>query len=220
MTIDKTAGPAVRSIMRYHEKGSHVCPGVLATGGGHEGLMPDKFLRFPNTRMVDLSVDGGGGWLDSFLRDACGLSAFKNLEGQHVRWCLRSNPSAGALQPNEVYIIADRSTVLGWHGGPSLFHYHPFWHSLEVLCEISAPLWKHLVAQLPSGPSVTSLLVAVTALYWRSAWKYGDVAFHAVQRDTGHTLAALGFSALATGNTRCALVDEGIFCIFFSSAIN
>jgi len=200
-------GPAALGIARAHEHGSHVRPGQLAQGGKQQGAMPDKFLRFPRTRMLDLRPDGADGWVSALLRDACGITTWKCLMGQQVRWPLRANPSAGALYPNEVYAFGDCSTVPGWDGGGALFHYHPFWHALELVFELPRPLWRHLQEQFPDGAE--TILVAVTALYWRTAWKYGDVAFHAVERDTGHVLACLAYAALAS-TARCCLIEESL----------
>src|SRR5206468_12429317 len=47
-------------------------------------------------------------------------------------------------------------------------------------------------------PSET-LLVALTSIHWREAWKYGERAFRYCQHDLGHAVAALRLSAALAG---------------------
>ena len=43
------------------------------------------------------------------------------------------------------------------------------------------------------------LLVALTSIHWREAWKYGERAFRYCQHDLGHAIAALRLSAALAG---------------------
>jgi len=61
-------------------------------------------------------------------------------------------------------VLADAGAVPGWEGGSTLFHYNPFWHALEVLCELPPLLWADIEGQLPAG----AVLIVVTAIYWRA----------------------------------------------------
>ena len=44
-----------------------------------------------------------------------------------------------------------------------------------------------------------SLLIAVTSIYWRESWKYGERAFRYCNHDVGHAIGALGFCARTLG---------------------
>ena len=43
------------------------------------------------------------------------------------------------------------------------------------------------------------MLVALTSIHWREAWKYGERAFRYCQHDLGHAIAALGVAAALVG---------------------
>lgn len=109
-----------------------------------------------------------------FLRCAMGLSAWK--QHQASRWALRVNPSSGNLHPTEAYVV--------WEG--RVCHYAPSEHVLEQR------------AELPARPG-DALLVGLTSILWREAWKYGERAFRYCQHDVGHAIGALRFSAALLG---------------------
>ena len=103
-----------------------------------------------------------------------GLSAWKQF-GQS-RWALRVNPSSGNLHPTETYVI---------HGG-RVWHYAVREHALEERC-----VFGH------NGEE--AFLVALSSIYWREAWKYGERAFRYCQHDAGHAIGALRFAAALLG---------------------
>lgn len=107
------------------------------------------------------------------------LSAWK----QHgdSRWALRVNPSSGNLHPTEAYLVA--GVVPGCSEGPAVFHYAPDVHGLERRAELDTPL--------PEGV----MLIVLTSIHWREAWKYGARAYRYCQHDAGHALAAIRLSA-------------------------
>jgi SagB-type dehydrogenase family enzyme len=117
--------------------------------------------------------------LADFLRCAMGLSAWKQYE--RSRWALRVNPSSGNLHPTETYIVTNE----GVH------HYAVGEHALERRCAFR---------DAPGGPlEPQTFLVALTSIFWREAWKYGERAFRYCQHDAGHALAALRLSAARLG---------------------
>jgi SagB-type dehydrogenase family enzyme len=131
-----------------------------------------------------------------------GLSAWKAAGGQ--RWSLRMNPSSGNLHPTEAHLIA-----IGLKGiDDGIYHYHPLEHALEERAHIpprqAGALAPHLGAPF--------LLVALSSIYWREAWKYGERAFRYCQHDVGHALAALRLAArlLNWRLIRMAAADEDI----------
>ncbi len=120
------------------------------------------------------------------------LSAWKQA-GASNSWSLRINPSSGALHPTEGYLIC--GAVPGLTATPGVFHYSPFRHALERRCDLSAADWQSLTAQLPAG----CVLVGLTSIYWREAWKYGERAFRYCNHDVGHAIAAISFAARTLG---------------------
>ena len=107
-----------------------------------------------------------------------GLSAWKQAGAS--RWPLRVNPYSGNLHPTETYLV--------WDGG--VYHYAVDTHALEArTVKVGDPL---RLAQ-------SSVLVGLTSIYWREAWKYGERAFRYCQHDTGHAIGALRLSAAMLG---------------------
>jgi SagB-type dehydrogenase family enzyme len=97
------------------------------------------------------------------------------------RWALRCNPSSGNLHPTEAYVVC--SGVDGLEAG--VYHYVSRDHALERRCGVAAE-GEHL-------------LVGLSSIHWREAWKYGERAFRYCQLDLGHALGALRYAAAALG---------------------
>ncbi len=107
--------------------------------------------------------------LSQLLYDSLALSAWKST-GRNVR-CLRVNPSSGNLHPTEAYIVCD--AIDGISASPFVAHYAPKEHALEIRAELPIDVWHGLTQGLPPG----SLLLGLTSIFWREAWKYGERAF-------------------------------------------
>ena len=97
---------------------------------------------------------------------------------------LRAAPSAGGLYPAEIYLISRGSKLLP----AGIYNYQVrnhtlvhFWHS-EV--------WQTLQAACFWHPTLedTKLAIAITAVFFRSAWRYEDRAYRRIFLDTGHLL--------------------------------
>jgi SagB-type dehydrogenase family enzyme len=123
--------------------------------------------------------------------DSLALSAWKEYQGS--RWALRVNPSSGNLHPTEGYLLA--GPIPGLLERPALCHYAPDAHGLEMRAELPDQWWQQLVGQLPSG----ALLLGLTSIYWREAWKYGERAFRYCMHDVGHAIAAVTLAAAVLG---------------------
>ncbi len=128
------------------------------------------------------------------------LSAWKSYQGS--RWALRINPSSGNLHPTEGYLIAGPIRDLSDQAG--VYHYAPREHALERRATFRADLWNQLVGV---NDSSECLIVALTSIHWREAWKYGERAHRYCQEDVGHALAAIAFSAAVNG-WHTALLDH------------
>ncbi len=127
--------------------------------------------------------------IGAFLELSLGLSAWKSIPGS--TWALRMNPSSGNLHPTEAYMILP--ALPGITAG--VFHYSPLLHALEPRAEGSDTLQQ----QIKKHFHTDGFLVALTSIFWREAWKYGERAFRYCQHDVGHALAALSFSANLLG---------------------
>jgi len=115
------------------------------------------------------------------LELAFGLSAWKQYGPS--RWALRCNPSSGNLHPTEAYLV---STCNGFIKS-GVYHYVSHDHSLEQRCRFSD--------NLPDS----GLLIGLSSIHWREAWKYGERAYRYCQHDTGHALGALRYAASTLG---------------------
>src|SRR5439155_3602207 len=67
-----------------------------------------------------------------------------------------------------------------------VYHYAPDRHALEMRCAFAAEAWR-----ASCGEPARTLLVALTSIHWREAWKDGERAFRYCQHDLGHAVAAL-----------------------------
>ena len=127
--------------------------------------------------------------IGAFLELSLGLSAWKSVPDNE--WALRINPSSGNLHPTEAHLILP--ALPGIEAG--LFHYNSYFHALEQRAKVPRPLWQQIHTHLQAD----GFFVALTSIFWREAWKYGERAFRYCQHDIGHALAALSFSANLLG---------------------
>lgn len=119
--------------------------------------------------------------LGALLELAFGISAWKSWGPN--RWALRCNPSSGNLHPVEAYVLSDGLPDIG----AGLHHYDPENHVLEgraLQRTNSAQAW---------------LIVGLSSIMWREAWKYGERAFRYCQLDVGHAVGALSYAAALLG---------------------
>jgi SagB-type dehydrogenase family enzyme len=158
------------------------------------GVAPE--YRPPSRRYAHLFADSaaaeplGGGAIGDLLRHAMGLSAWKQF--RDTRWALRVNPSSGNLHPTEAYLVC--GPLEGLTDSASVYHYAPERHHLERRCTFDDGAW---FAASESRTDV--LLVALSSVHWREAWKYGERAFRYCQHDLGHAIAAFSLAAEMLG---------------------
>jgi len=208
-----TPTAAAAAIMAAHERTKHL-PGRYAPGPGHLdwASQPYPFRRYEGAPRVSLdrTSDDPGPTYDSLfacspsgvpspsrallsrlLLDSLAITAWKRAPSGDT-WALRANPSSGNLHPTEAYLLI--GSVDGIADEPALWHYRPLDHALEQLC-VATDAWREISAQLPEG----ALLVLLTSIPWREAWKYGERALRYCQHDVGHAIGALAFAAAASG---------------------
>jgi SagB-type dehydrogenase family enzyme len=115
-----------------------------------------------------------------------GLSAWKSFGGN--RWALRCNPSSGNLHPTEGYLLCPN--LPGLSGG--VYHYVSRDHTLERRAALDRPRWS---AAFENG----GVVVGLSSIHWREAWKYGMRGWRYCQHDCGHAIAALCYAAAMFG---------------------
>jgi SagB-type dehydrogenase family enzyme len=145
----------------------------------------DRLFDSPTARHAPLSA----GAIGDLLRHSLGLSAWKQF--RESRWSLRANPSSGNLHPTEAYIVGGPCD--GLSGSPAVYHYAADRHALEQRSAFDRAIWTEACG------SDDLLLLALTSIHWREAWKYGERAFRYCQHDLGHAVAAVSLAAAAIG---------------------
>ena len=191
------------SVTDYHQRTKH---SLQRYARGPESLdwddQPDPFRRFDGCSIQVLPKPGEGvaiPWteLDQrktipaaelnpdtiglMLELAFGLSAWKQYGPD--RWALRSNPSSGNLHPSEVYLVNGVTELMP----QGVYHYVSYDHHLERRCSFDNAVLHN------------TLLLGLSSVHWREAWKYGERAYRYCQLDAGHALAALSYAAAILG---------------------
>jgi SagB-type dehydrogenase family enzyme len=117
---------------------------------------------------------------------ALGLSAWKSFGGN--RWALRCNPSSGNLHPTEGYLLCP--DLPGLPAG--IYHYLSRDHLLERRAALDHLRWS---AAFGNG----GVMLGLSSIHWREAWKYGMRGWRYCQHDCGHAIAALCYAAASLG---------------------
>lgn len=141
---------------------------------------PSAFKVYPDTYPRILLEKSNP--LHRFLILIGGLSAKKSYPG--VTYALRTNPSAGALYPVEVYVQI--KNVEGFQNG--IYHLSPSEQALVLLHPLSA---NEGVENFLHVRNVDGFCFLFSTLYYRSSWKYRDRAFRYCLHDSGHMMGAL-----------------------------
>ncbi len=218
----------LEAILAYHQASKHNFK-TYAPGPHHLdiSIKPDSFLNYHGTRLLNLDI-----WSDEQIKaevfptyeqafspeklkpsklnmesisrlffDSFAISAWKKANG--TKWPLRVNPSSGNLHPTEVYLLS--GPVKGFLNNPSVCHYAPLPHALELRAEFSPTTWELLSSGFPEG----TFFVGLTSIFWRVSWKYGLRAFRYAQHDIGHAINALTFAAAELGWKISLLAEMG-----------
>lgn len=218
----------LETILDYHKASKHnfkaYAPGPSRLD---MSIKPDPFLNYHGTRHFNLEI-----WSDEQIKaeifpsyeqvflpeklkpselnaesisrlffDSFAISAWKKADD--TKWPLRVNPSSGNLHPTEVYLLS--GPVKGLLKNPSVCHYAPLPHALELRTEFPRETWELLSLGFPEG----TFFVGLTSIFWRVSWKYGLRAFRYSQHDIGHAIAALTFAAAGLGWKTSLLADMG-----------
>jgi SagB-type dehydrogenase family enzyme len=195
--------------LQYHDQTKHHFNRFARSAGYLDWAnQPDPFRRYPGAPFAELPrralasgvpydalFDGAAApapvtddSIGEFLRCSMGLSAWKQFGAS--RWALRVNPSSGNLHPTETYVLR----------GGRVWHYAVREHALEERCAFDDPRTvKVRAADEKVRVPDEWFLVALSSIYWREAWKYGERAFRYCQHDAGHAIGALRFGAALLG---------------------
>lgn len=208
MSDPTASGTATSHIVRYHQKSKHH-PSAFAPGprGLDWANQPDPFLRYENAPRITLPLCGDGlhgrfgdlytpgaiapapvtvNSVAALLEVSLGLAAWKSYGGN--RWALRCNPSSGNLHPSEGYLLAP--DIDGLAAG--VYHYLSRDHELELRAQPATATWRD------AWPA-PGVILGLSSIPWREAWKYGVRAYRYCQHDAGHALAAWRYAAAALG---------------------
>jgi SagB-type dehydrogenase family enzyme len=98
----------------------------------------------------------------------------------------RSAASAGALYPTEIYVATRQVRGLD----DALYHFNIRDHGLTPLAKRDATRGLRAVTRM-KGNEDPLLSFVITAVYFRSAWKYGDRSYRYDLLDSGHVLENL-----------------------------
>jgi len=147
---------------------------------------PSTYKNYPNNykkNRLDLENTE-----DHFLYHIAGLTAKKTYpSGEYY---LRINPSAGALYPNELYF-----QVRGVEGREDgIYHYEVSTASVTLLKSIDDQ--EGLEPYFGYETAMQGYLFLVSAIYYRSSWKYKNRALRYCLLDAGHLLGSIEASAL------------------------
>ena len=127
--------------------------------------------------------------IGQFLELSLAISGWKSFGDS--KWSLRIDPSSGNLHPTEAHLLLPPGILEP--DGAILAHYRPYDHQLEIRTRVPG-------ANLPIGfRKPGRFYMALTSIYWRESWKYGERAFRYCNHDLGHVLACLSFSAALLG---------------------
>lgn len=154
----------------------------------HKDVTPPYHLLFAKERLpaAPLCLES----LSILLRYSLGLAAIKSHGGSS--WALRCNASSGNLQPSECYVIAPPIEGISDH--TSLSHYAPQEHSLELLHTYD------------NQQGDEGFYLAISSIFWREAWKYGERCWRYCQLDAGHAYGAIKIAATMLG-WECTIVS-------------
>ncbi len=120
-----------------------------------------------------------------------GLTRQRKVSGENYHF--RAAASAGALYPIETYVAASNVDAME----PGLYHFSPA--DLKVR-GLRRGDWREVVAHATGNrPSIAnaSAILIMSAIFWRSAWKYHARAYRYCFWDSGTILANLLAAAAA-----------------------
>ena len=101
----------------------------------------------------------------------------------------RAAPSAGATYPLEIFIAKN----------DGVFHYIPDGHKLKK--EIDGDLRKEIARAALNQMFIADagIVIVITAVFSRTAWRYGERAYRYINNEVGHCAQNIHLEAVALG---------------------
>lgn len=212
---------------RFQRETKHV-RGRLVRGDMDWSRQPPPYKDYPDAPVIPLEppvgTEGPTLWQTLAQRRSqrrFGGQAVTLAETSRLLWAaqgataraghllLRTAPSAGALYPIETYLIVHRVEGLE----PGVYHYDVRRHALEQLQRGDLRQQTARAALDQRSARDADLVLAWTAVFGRSRWKYGERAYRYVYLDAGHIAQNAALAAVALGLGSCqvaALYDEEV----------
>lgn len=105
---------------------------------------------------------------------------------------MRAAPSAGGLYPAELYLISAGTPLLS----AGIYNYQPRTHSLIHFWQDNN-VWSGLQQACFGHPALQNarMAIAITSVFYRSAWRYQDRAYRRIFLDTGHLLGNIDLAS-------------------------
>jgi SagB-type dehydrogenase family enzyme len=142
----------------------------------------------------DAEINFDANLISRLLWHSMAVSAWKRVGNTSNRYSLRVNPSSGNLHPTEAYI-----SIAGFAGlDDGMYHYRADRHELELR---RPGTWTEKLLEALEIPWAAGapLIIALTSIFWREAWKYRDRAYRYCCHDLGHASMSLLLPARAMG---------------------
>jgi len=205
--------------MAYHEwskPGTPSIVGVIKDWGGQ----PPLYKTYPQAQRILLPKPESIQGLSTeetiqrrrSVRDYSGQPMSLEELGRLLYYCdgenaeswghrLRAAPSAGALYPIEVYVVANRVNDLQ----PGLYHYMVQNHALELLQEgnLQGTITRCGLSQEFLGQA--NVVLVFTAIFQRLRWRYQQRAYRYALLEAGHLGENVYLAATSMGCGACAV---------------
>ncbi len=212
--------PRTKPLGRIYHEATKITPaGVPADQGWPRPPYPPPFKTYPGPQIplpppqyqgltLEQALRARRSWRD-FTAQPLPLAALGQLlfaaqgfTGQRRGRPLRAAPSAGALFPYEVYVLAHRVEGLA----PGAYHYDPRAHSLT---QVRAGDLRALVAHIGLDQehlATAAAVFALSAVVDRVRAKYGERGWRYIYMEAGHIsqniylqATSLGLGSVAVG---------------------
>ncbi|CAA6820978.1 MAG: Unknown protein [uncultured Sulfurovum sp.] len=172
----------------YHKETKHSYYSVRSNPNQMDwALQPSTYKNYPES-FKKTELDKNNSW-HGVIYYTASISTKKYYPHGTHRY-LRVNPSAGALYPNELYFQA--RGVEGFDDG--IYHYEVASNRAVLLHVLEGS--EGIEPYMGYETAMQGLLFLVSAVYYRSSWKYRNRAFRYCLLDAGHLLGSIEHAAL------------------------
>ncbi len=124
-----------------------------------------------------------------------GITGELTFPGEGTGQPVRAAPSGGALYPIEVYPIVRSVADLE----PGVYHYHSRLHALEQVSPGESSILLGEAANDPMLFANASVTIALTAMFTKTKFKYGERGYRFALLEAGHIAQNLLLAATSAG---------------------